>query len=425
MDLSLSDRIALFQQMISDSFNVGIRWIDCAKPRFLTGDPVAGHLFFMSSLRPRLMEALRAPAQTVIVVNNLGIVWALTALADDPARPGRLSYIAALGPICTRPLTAEACRQFLQPFSLSIPEEKKHLEAIAGYASMSYEMLVHLTHMMYSCVHGGPFPGQVMHVIPAEAPGAETIRPARGHTKTPAADDSATLLPAGTESHAVTASLYENHKVRMIEEGNLFYLQSRSPSLAALPSTGRSEEGTDPVLVEQEKLQILNTLCSRAAIRGGLDPNIAYFLFGNYSRAISERTDLASLDRLAYDMQADYLMRVHDRKAALSTSRFSEECKAYVSAHTSDPPTLEQIASHFHYSPVYVRKKFRQETGQGLTAYIHAAQLASAADLLCRTHLDITTISEHLGFSSPSNFATAFRKQYGVTPSVYRAQSGT
>ncbi len=422
MDLSLSDRVALFSQIVLDSFNVDVRWIDCLNPQFLYDDPVAEHLFFMRDLRPRLMDALHAPSQTAVIVNNLGIVWALVAVSNNPDRPGRLSYVAALGPICTRPLTAEICRQFLQPYSLSIPDEKKHLEAIAGYANISYEMLVHLTHMMYATVHGRPYPGQAVHVLPAEPPEEDSSALATGHGKKNAEDPSSPLFSARTESHAVTASLYENHKTRMIEEGNLFYLQSQAPSLAALPSNGRSGDDSDPVSVERERLQILNTICSRAAMRGGLDPNTAYFLYGGYHSAILKQNDIGSLDRLAYDMQADYLMRVHDLKATRSEHRFSTECKDYISAHINDAPTIERVAAHFHYSPVYVRKKFRQETGMGLSSYIHSVQLESAAQLLTSTHLDITAISEHFGFSSPSNFASAFRKKYGVTPSEYRGR---
>ncbi|MDE0284944.1 MAG: helix-turn-helix transcriptional regulator, partial [Gammaproteobacteria bacterium] len=52
--------------------------------------------------------------------------------------------------------------------------------------------------------------------------------------------------------------------------------------------------------------------------------------------------------------------------------------------------------------------------------YLHRARMEKACDLLANSELTITQIAMSLGYEYSSNFTTAFRKHFGVTPRQVR-----
>ena len=64
--------------------------------------------------------------------------------------------------------------------------------------------------------------------------------------------------------------------------------------------------------------------------------------------------------------------------------------------------------------------------GVSVSAYISAQRLQQARNMLLDTDLTIQEISDRLAFSNRSNFTTAFRKHFGITPKQLReGKTGT
>ena len=66
-------------------------------------------------------------------------------------------------------------------------------------------------------------------------------------------------------------------------------------------------------------------------------------------------------------------------------------------------------------------KKFQQELGSTIGAYITERRLREAKSLLRFTDKSLSEISSYLCFSSQSYFQNVFRKQCGLTPLEYRS----
>jgi AraC family transcriptional regulator len=81
--------------------------------------------------------------------------------------------------------------------------------------------------------------------------------------------------------------------------------------------------------------------------------------------------------------------------------------------------TLAEIATEVRGSPVYLTQAFQQVEGMPLYRYQLRLRLARALDLLAQ-YDDLTALSLDLGFSSHSNFSSAFRQVYGHSPSEFR-----
>lgn len=60
--------------------------------------------------------------------------------------------------------------------------------------------------------------------------------------------------------------------------------------------------------------------------------------------------------------------------------------------------------------------------GQTPHRYVLERRLVRAQDLLARSPLAVADIARDSGFRGPSHFTAAFRRQYGLTPSAWRAQ---
>jgi AraC-like DNA-binding protein len=64
---------------------------------------------------------------------------------------------------------------------------------------------------------------------------------------------------------------------------------------------------------------------------------------------------------------------------------------------------------------------FTAHAGQGFRSYLRQLRLSNAAELLVGTSLSMGEIADAVGYADASQFAKAFRRVYGVSPSRYRA----
>ncbi|KVH45294.1 AraC family transcriptional regulator [Burkholderia diffusa] len=94
----------------------------------------------------------------------------------------------------------------------------------------------------------------------------------------------------------------------------------------------------------------------------------------------------------------------------------------HLSRSLNDPPTVEQLARAVGTHEKRLSRAFRDNLGQTVFEYLRHERLRIAQDLLDSTSLSIASIAKEIGFSSPANFATAFRERFGITPTEWRRQ---
>ena len=58
-------------------------------------------------------------------------------------------------------------------------------------------------------------------------------------------------------------------------------------------------------------------------------------------------------------------------------------------------------------------------TNQTARNFIYNIRLAKAAELLAQKKCSVTEVAEMVGFTNASNFASMFKRMYGVSPSTY------
>lgn len=108
------------------------------------------------------------------------------------------------------------------------------------------------------------------------------------------------------------------------------------------------------------------------------------------------------------------------RSSGLSGSML-RKVREYVDVEMSGPIRLADLASLAALSPFYFCRAFKAETGQTPHQYVNGARIQRAKQMLeTNTPLSVTDIALAVGFSSHSHLCTAFRRQVGTTPALYR-----
>ena len=91
----------------------------------------------------------------------------------------------------------------------------------------------------------------------------------------------------------------------------------------------------------------------------------------------------------------------------------------YIKQHATEKTTLAELSSHFSVSKQYITRLFRQHMSTTPTAYIHRVKLESARWLLTHSTMNVSEISDYLGFSGSYYFIRLFKKYYNITPLQY------
>ncbi len=126
----------------------------------------------------------------------------------------------------------------------------------------------------------------------------------------------------------------------------------------------------------------------------------------------------AALSLLALGLRC---VRRHVRAADPGDGAAVRAVKAVVLANLADVPPIDAVAARAGVSPSRLRAAFPRLAGQPIATWVRQARLEFAAQLLADTTLSVGEIAARIGYRSPCNFTTAFRRHFGVAPTTRRA----
>lgn len=210
----------------------------------------------------------------------------------------------------------------------------------------------------------------------------------------------------------------EQRECLSIEQGNREALKRALAEKRTGTMTGKLAD--DPLRSAKNIGIVILTLASRAAIRGGMDPETSFTIEDAYAQQIEKLQTEEEVDRVAREAEFYYTAEVAKLRQARRDDDLTARCKTYIQQHIQEPLRLSGIAKAFRLSTDYLSAHFSQITGMPLKEYILQEKARQAADLLRYTDYPINVISSYLSFSSQSHFGQVFRKHMGMTPKVYR-----
>ncbi|MDE7366375.1 MAG: AraC family transcriptional regulator, partial [Lachnospiraceae bacterium] len=211
--------------------------------------------------------------------------------------------------------------------------------------------------------------------------------------------------------------LHEMHQLDLIANGDT---EGMKKSFAT-PVPGRHGIiGNDALRQAKNVFIAACTMYTRAAIAGGLDIEAAYNLSDVYIQTSESYGTVADVERLLSRMPLDFAERVEQEVKFKDASQPIISAIHYIREHINQPLKADDIAAHVNLSTSYFLKRFKAETGSGLSEFITKTKIDEACILLSYTDKSLTEISNYLYFSSQSHFQNVFKKITGVTPGQYR-----
>lgn len=156
------------------------------------------------------------------------------------------------------------------------------------------------------------------------------------------------------------------------------------------------------------------------AIPGGVDIEKTYQLMDLYIQECEQLQKIEDIKNLQYTMVMDFCRRAGESHIPDGISKEVYHCMNYIRSHTNESISVDDVARQVHRSSSYMMRKFREELGIHIGAFITRCKLEEAKSLLTFSDKKLAEISNYLCFSSQSYFQNVFKKQYGMTPMQYR-----
>lgn len=300
---------------------------------------------------------------------------------------------------------------------LAVPAEERegYTQALRSAPVISAHRMAWLLSSLVTALRGQPFPVEQVWLDIRPEDSQQSVHTSHARQRLEDADN------ADAQQMVRQSYAWEQLVTSYIEDGRpetLRELFSVPPRVAA----GRmAQDG----LRQVRNMGICTAaLSSRAAIRGGLNPQDAFLASDLYIQKLELVTDPAAIERLIQEMMIAYAQRVERlRGPQAGQDRFFRLCAQYVSQNIFTTIRAEQMARELGYTRAYLCTRFKQETGISLTRYVQQEKVAEAKHLLRFTDQELGDIAALLDFSSQSHFQTVFKQVTGETPMAYRRSS--
>ena len=189
----------------------------------------------------------------------------------------------------------------------------------------------------------------------------------------------------------------------------------------ALPAIRMPEyEGLSPLRCVQNMFISSVAICSRAAIRGGMDYDEAILSSDRFIERIERYRNVPEVLKELDNMMAFYAEKVRSAHAFSETSDLVVKTVAFIQAHLREKLTVNRIAKELHQNAAYLSHHFKEKTDVTITQYILQERIKEAKQMLISGRHSLLEISQRMGFSSQQYFQSQFKKETGMTPAEFR-----
>ena len=164
-------------------------------------------------------------------------------------------------------------------------------------------------------------------------------------------------------------------------------------------------------------------LVSRAAIRGGMNPELAYDLSDVYLQKLEKCRTSEELAFVTGKMQLDYTERVRQARSRNRGNIYVEKSKDYIANNLRKHFQIHEIAEALGVNRSYLSRIFREQEGMTIQEFLAKERCEHAANMLKFTDYSISVIAEYFCYATQSHFGKQFKKIYGMTPKEYRCEN--
>jgi AraC-like DNA-binding protein len=259
-----------------------------------------------------------------------------------------------------------------------------------------------------------------------------------GHIPTPESHDFSELIYVDRNSASVCTPIMDFH----LSHGEMILLE---PGLAH-GIRGDREVGPNIGLISFESsLADLGPLSNRVLVADAIECDLLRLIFHEGYASFGVQLDASHLKylhildsaplgsvqmiRLYTEQLLIHMLRSHSAintthskvgGSAVSTKDEAQHTVVeYMQQHLDGTLRFADLCAQSRMSSTALRSLFREEYGMTPMHYYHVLRIEESKRLLRHGSLNITEISERLGFSSPNYFSSCFKSHVGMTPTQY------
>lgn len=210
----------------------------------------------------------------------------------------------------------------------------------------------------------------------------------------------------------------EKAMLKMVKLGDLNYKDALSASMSI--SDGVGVKAKDSLGSGKVSTIVFCSIVCRAAIEGGISPDEAYSVGDAYIQSAMDANTIDELSTICMSMYDDFVRRVHRTRENPKFSEPIQRCCNYIEMNLNRNIHAQELADMVGYSVTYFTRRFREETGFGISDYVKAARIERAKLLLETSEDSVQEVSDKLGFTTRNYFTKCFREIAGMTPVEYR-----
>jgi AraC-like DNA-binding protein len=212
---------------------------------------------------------------------------------------------------------------------------------------------------------------------------------------------------------------YEARLMKCIETGDPEGLKTIINSLSTFYLPDRAPK--DTLRNTKNKLIILNSISTRAAIKGGLDIYHAHELSTKLGIEIEQLKTHNDQEHMSMRILSSFAEAVRDYQT-LNYPELIRQTYLYIYRNLREPFSLSDIAQFLYVSKEHLSRTFKKITQKTIQEVIMDYKIMEAKKLIEQNELSLVDISDMLNFSSSAHFSTAFKRKVGLTPKEYRSK---
>lgn len=402
LSLPVDERVANLQEMLScGGAGELIRWVYGPDGTLLDtscDELILNTIFSASGCMDYMLEYGLENCAPLVLSSAYQLMWCAAFERSE----GQLVRIHVFGPFSTAKTLSKEILQAISRAKMPrtwVPKLMRNLERIPAVMANT---LFQYALMLHYCVSGERLgTGDIMFQRTAIPEVSRKEEPARGDR--------------------MQTYMAEQALLRMVREGDLNYEKVLGQAASISGGVGISDE--DALAKARISAAVFTSLCTRAAIEGGITPEMAYSRGDAYIQDAMGCRTITDLVYINHRMYEDFIRMVHKTRTNPKLTKQIQSCCDYIELHAEEKFTLADLARRIGYAEYYLSRKFREETGESINTYIKIVRVERAKMLLTTTQLSIQEISERLCFGTRSFFDDTFKKIVGIPPAAYRAQN--
>lgn len=392
----------LFQELMTCGMNV-YSWLYDPDGEILATncpDLVLDTVFTSVDCKAYMLEYGQKDTAPLVLSAPLGVMWC----AAFERKEGELYRVWVIGPVFNTEMSFVGMDQAMQRYDIPNDWRADFQLLLQGLPVVPSTMFFQYGLMLHYCATGEKLSRSDIQFQQAEG-AEETEKPSK-----PQKDRHQTYMA-------------EQALLRNIREGDLNYQNDleRAGQLSRGVQISTDTPITQAIITEA----VFISLCTRAAIQGGLSPEQAYSIGDGYIQSAAACKSITELRNLGHSMYEDFILRVRKARTDPDLPKQIRICRDYIETHLEDDLPLELLAQKAGYAPFYLSRRFKQEMNCTVGEFIRFARVERAKGLLSYGDEPIRDIAARLKFCSTSHFDRMFREVTGMLPREWRKQTQT